>query len=155
LLLLLSVLIPAAIIMLFVADNFPARSNNQASNPYSIISYQNKELFSNTQKLPVSSKNIEVITPFSNETVKSGFIVKGNARTLENAVYFRLYDSTGNVLTETYTNANAPSSGQFGPFEKLINFDSEDSSGLLEIFQYSYSDGSQIDKVTIPLVFTR
>ena len=102
---------------------------------------------------PSSSQNIEVLSPRSGDKVESEFVVKGNARTFESNVAIRLYDSEGNVLTETFTLANAPDTGQFGPFEKMISFESNSDTGTLEVFQYSAKDGTQIDKVTIPLLF--
>ena len=35
----------------------------------------------------------------------------------------------------------------------MISYDTESETGILEVFQYSAKDGSQIDKVTIPVVF--
>lgn len=102
---------------------------------------------------PSSSQNIEVLSPRSGDKIKSGFVVKGNARTFESNVAIRLYDSFGNVLTETFTLANAPDVGQFGPFEKMINYVTESQTGTLEVFQYSAKDGSQIDIVTVPVIF--
>ncbi len=102
---------------------------------------------------PSSSKNIEVLSPRAGDKVSSEFVVKGNARTFESNVVIRLYDSEGNVLLETFTLANASDAGQFGPFEKMINYQSNSETGTLEVFQYSAKDGSQIDKVTIPLIF--
>lgn len=104
---------------------------------------------------PAASRNIEVLSPLTGDDVKSGFVVKGNARTFENTVNIRLLDSSGNIILETNTLANAPSAGQFGPFEKEIYFNSEDSSGTVEIFQYSERDGSETDKVIIPVAFTQ
>ena len=86
---------------------------------------------------PSSSLNIEVLSPRSGDSIKSGFIVKGNARTFESNVVIRLSDSEGVVLTETFSLANAPDAGQFGPFEKVLDFQTDDSVGTLEVFQYS------------------
>ncbi len=102
---------------------------------------------------PASSDNIEVLSPRGGDSVKSGLAIKGNARTFESSVAIRLSDSEGNVLVETFTLANAPDAGQFGLFEKALEFQTDDSTGTLEVFQYSAKDGSEIDKVTIPLLF--
>ncbi|MEK9206921.1 MAG: Gmad2 immunoglobulin-like domain-containing protein, partial [Patescibacteria group bacterium] len=92
-------------------------------------------------------------SPLGGDSVKSGFIVKGNARVFESVVSIRLLDSVGNILIQTTTMANAPDAGQFGPFEKMINFITTDSSGALEVYQVSAKDGSEIDKVSVPLLF--
>lgn len=100
-----------------------------------------------------SSRNIEVLSPLAGDSVSSGFAVKGNARMKDNTVVIRLSDSNGNILIETTAITNSPSTGDYGPFEKIINFSSEDKSGLLDIFQFNKNDGSITDMVTIPLNF--
>lgn len=157
-LILLFILIPAAIIMLFVARNLSSGNliNPFASvTPFPTISSGASQIVSQTPVAPTASENIEVLAPFMGDSVKSGFVVKGNARTFENTVTIRLSDSVGNVLIETFTTANAPDIGQFGPFEKAINFTTEDTEGKLEVFQYSAKDGSEIDKVEVPLIFIK
>ena len=141
--------------MLFIASNF---SSNKIANPFlSPTPYPTISTDSNPSQLitmaPMASTNIEVLSPRTGDSVKSGFAVKGNARTFESNVAIRLSDSGGNILAETFTLANAPDAGQFGPFEKVLNFQNDDSSGTLEVFQYSAKDGSEIDKVTIPVLF--
>lgn len=100
-----------------------------------------------------TSGNIEVLSPVANDAVKSGFAVMGNARTKDNVVFIRLLDSSGNILIETTTLANSSSSVSYGPFEKLITFYSEDSSGKLDVFQLDTNNGRLRDVVTIPLIF--
>lgn len=102
---------------------------------------------------PASSINIEVLTPRTGDSIKSGFRVEGNARTFESNVRIRLSDAEGNILVDTNTLANAPDVGQFGPFEKSLTFETNAKTGTLEVFQNSAKDGSEIDKVSIPVVF--
>ena len=155
-LILLAVLVPAAIIMLFVAKNF---SSNKITNPFAIptpyptISQEPTEAENPSTIGPSSSENIEVLTPRTGDSIKFGFRVEGNARTFESNVNIRLTDAEGNLLVETSTIAKASDAGQFGPFEKVINFKTQSENGTLEVFQYSAKDGSEIDKVTIPLIF--
>jgi len=153
--LLLSVLVLALSSLLFLADNY---SGKKLNNPFaSITPYPTIIPDNNSEEIismaPSSSKNIEVLSPRAGDKVGSEFVVKGNARTFESNVAIRLYDSTGAVLLETFTLANAPDAGQFGPFEKMINTQTNTDTGTLEVFQYSAKDGTQIDKVTIPLIF--
>ena len=156
LIILLAVLIPAAIIILLVGKNF---SSNQITNPfaapspYPTISSGPTATQSPTTLGPTASENIEVLTPRTGDIVESGFRVEGNARTFESTVNIRLTDSEKNVLSETFTMADASDAGQFGPFEKVINFKTDSANGTLEVFQYSAKDGSEIDKVVIPLQF--
>ena len=62
-------------------------------------------------------------------------------------------DDNGIVLFEGTAIANAPDVGQFGPFEKQIEFNTNALSGTLTVYQASAKDGSRIDVVTIPLKF--
>ncbi len=145
----------ALLSVLFIADKYSGKSLN---NPFaSVTPYPTIIPGNNSGEIismaPSSSQNIEVLSPRSGDKVKSEFVVKGNARTFESNVAIRLYDSEGNVLIETFTLANAPDIGQFGPFEKMISYVTDSQTGTLEVFQYSAKDGSQIDKVTIPVVF--
>lgn len=154
--LLLLFLVPGAIILLFIANNYSGEESNNlfstSVTPYPTVGVKNNS-GQTISMAPSSSQNIEVLSPRSGDSVKSGFVIKGNARTFESNVAMRLYDSAGNVLIETFTLANAPDAGRFGPFEKMINFQTDSETGILEVFQYSAKDGSQVDKVTIPLIF--
>lgn len=135
----------------------PGALNNPfaKTTPFPTISLATTDIPTTGSITPSASINIEVLTPLTGDNVKSGFSVKGNARTFENMVAIRLLDSIGNVLIETNTMANAPDVGKFGPFEKSIIFETSDTSGSLEVFQYSAKDGSEIDKVIIPLQFSK
>jgi len=143
--------------MIFVARNLsPQKLSNQlaATTPYPTISIASSDTQTRESITPSASRNIEVISPLIGDSVKSGFVIKGNARTFENSVVIRLVDSNGNNITEVYTSANASDVGQFGPFEKAIDFTSDQTEGTLEVFQYSAKDGIEIDKVIIPLQFS-
>ncbi len=141
--------------MLFLTNNYTGKS---FKNPFaSVTPYPTIIPGNNSGQIitmaPSSSQNIEVLSPRSGDKIKSSFVVKGNARTFESNVAIRLYDSNGAVLIETFTLANAPDTGHFGPFEKMIDYVTESKTGTLEVFQYSAKDGSQIDIVTVPVIF--
>lgn len=148
-LILVIVLIPIAIVILFIARNF---SN---PTPYPTVSINPTVSQNPTAISPASSPNIEVLSPLGGDNVKSGFVVKGNARVFENIVSIRLSDSLGNVLVQTTAFANASDVGQFGPFEKVLNYQTSATEGTLEVYQSSAKDGSEIDKVTIPVLFSK
>lgn len=154
-LILLGILIPAAVIaLIFTTSNGSIITNPFAfPTPYPTIAANSEPMPEFISMAPSSSLNIEVLSPRSGDNITSGFVVKGNARTFESNVAIRLSDSAGNLLTETFTLANAPDAGQFGPFEKELIFQTDSETGTLEVFQYSAKDGSEIDKVTIPLLF--
>ena len=147
LLILLAVFIPLSIVMLIMASNFSSPA------PFATTSVNPPVSQNSTVISPAASRNIEVLSPRGGDFIKSGFAVKGNARVFESNVSIRLMDSQNNILIETNTTANAPDAGQFGSFEKIINFKITDDSGTLEIYQVSAKDGSEIDKVTIPVLF--
>jgi hypothetical protein len=101
---------------------------------------------------PAASSNIEVMSPKQGEKVSSPFMVYGNARVFENVVSIRLSDGEGNVLYQNNVIANAPDVGKFGPFQAKVDYSvSQPQKGILEVFQSSAKDGSEIDKVTLEL----
>lgn len=144
--------------MIYVAGILTPKEINSGltkTSPYPTVSLASNNIPINGSITPSASLNIEVISPLTGDNVKSGFLVKGNARTFENVVNIRLIDSNGNLVVETSTIANAPDIGRFGPFDAYINFATDQTEGTLEVFQYSAKDGSEIDKVTIPLQFSQ
>ncbi len=100
-----------------------------------------------------TQKNIEVLTPTNLQTVGNPFLVKGRARVFENVVSIKLISTEGSAITQTTTYTKNPDVGQFGDFEKVISFQTTSSDGILEVFQVSPKDGSEVDKVSIPLSF--
>ncbi len=105
--------------------------------------------------------NIIVSLPKSNQTVmtEGGFILRGKARVFENVLQYRLVTDSGAVISEGTLNANSPDVGQFGDFEKNITTKIKDTEynakGAMEVFSYSAKDGSEINKVVVPLVFLK
>lgn len=154
-LILLGILIPAAVITLTLTRSSGSKITNPFASPtpYPTIAAGSESMPEFISMAPASSLNIEVLSPRGGDNVESGFFVKGNARTFESNVAIRLSDSEGIILTETFTLANSPDAGQFGPFEKELIFQTDSETGILEVFQYSAKDGSEIDKVTVPVLF--
>jgi hypothetical protein len=108
---------------------------------------------------PIASENIILESPKADEHISQVFYVTGKARVFENMVAIRLKEKlSGRTIGETTAYANAPDVGQFGEFQAGIQLtDPSLRSGdsfILEVFQYSAKDGSEIDKVTVPLTFT-
>lgn len=98
--------------------------------------------------------NIVGISPKSGDSVSFPFKVMGSARVFENTVRIELKDKDGKILFDSFTNANSPDIGQFGPFEKEIDClraapASEDV--VLTVFWDSPKDGSRLDEKNIPL----
>lgn len=92
--------------------------------------------------------NIVVNNPSWNQTISSPITVSGQARVFENTVNIRLRNSNNKILAETFTTAQSPDIGLYGPFSKNIIFTPPGTStGFFEIFTQSAKDGSEIDKV--------
>ena len=100
-----------------------------------------------------SNLNITVVSPKPNDAVQFPIIISGQARVFENQLNYRITDEKGKVLSQGNTTANAPDAGQFGPYTITISSLGDVTNGkiIIEAFDYSAKDGSEIDKVTIPV----
>ena len=97
------------------------------------------------------SENISLDSPKANAKVSITFVVKGSARVFENQLNYRILDSKGNKVLEGSVYADAKDAGQFGPYEITVSGLTLKEKITLEVFDYSAKDGSEIDKVVIPL----
>ncbi|MCG8402363.1 MAG: GerMN domain-containing protein [Firmicutes bacterium] len=94
---------------------------------------------------------IWVTHPSSNQMVGIPLLIKGSARVYEGTVNIRLLDNSGAVLAETYTTASQGAPGR-GDFETSLKFDPpKEGKGTLEVFCISAKDGSEQDKVSVPV----
>jgi spore germination protein GerM len=82
----------------------------------------------------------------------SGDFVEGTANVFEATVSIRLLDDDGNILFEGFTTATC-GTGCRGDYSKRIRFDVDGQEpGTIEVFEVSAEDGSEINKVTVPVV---
>jgi len=94
---------------------------------------------------------IWVTSPVKDQVITSPVTIRGNARVFEATVSFRLKDAAGNVLAEGFTTAAEGAPGR-GDFEGELAFKPEGSGqGQLEVFEVSMKDGSDRNKVIIPV----
>ncbi len=101
-----------------------------------------------------SETNIRVRIPGENAEISLPLVVKGDARVFENTVNFRLLDESGALLVEHFATADSPDIGQFGAFESTVSYPKpKGTKGTLEVFWYSPADGTEEDKVIIPVKF--
>lgn len=101
-----------------------------------------------------SSSNIRVFSPKKDATIGLPLKVLGEARVFEAAYVVRLKEKGGNVLVEESGMTLAGDAGEFNLFSNEINYPQpKGTDGILEVFQYSAKDGSEIDKVSIPVKF--
>jgi hypothetical protein len=110
--------------------------------------------------ITTANDNIKVTAPKPNSVVVPGFIVTGEARVFENQFSWRLTTNSGELLGQGDVTALVPSDAdeygpiEFVPFEFGVMFPApKESSGILEVFDFAAKDGSEIDKVRIPLKF--
>ncbi len=99
--------------------------------------------------------NIHVFTPQPDDEVGLPLVIKGEARTFEAAFSYRIKNSVGKVLVEGHSmttgTADLPA---FRPFEVTVNYpDPKTASGSVEVFEFSAKDGSEINKVIVPVRF--
>lgn len=107
---------------------------------------------------PLASQNITVTSPKANDQISQLFTVTGRARVFENVVMIRLKDKlSGQIYGEIPATTNAQDMGQYGDFSAGIQLSDPNlrvgAEFVVEVFQYSAKDGSEIDKVSIPVTF--
>ena len=94
----------------------------------------------------LTGSSIHVFSPQPNDEVGLPLIIKGEARTFEAAFSYRIRNSRGAVLVEGH--------GMATNFEVSVNYpDPKTASGSVEVFESSAKDGSEINKVIVPVVF--
>ncbi|KKU48904.1 MAG: hypothetical protein UX68_C0006G0021 [Parcubacteria group bacterium GW2011_GWA2_46_9] len=101
-----------------------------------------------------SEVNIQVTEPKPNQEIGLPLVIRGQARVFENVFNYRLRDADGTVLIEGYSMALSPDIGLFGPFNIVVNYpEPKEKNGTVEVFNYSAKDGSEENKVSIPVRF--
>ena len=96
---------------------------------------------------------IQVKLPQKNATVKNPVLISGKANVYEGTVRIRITDDNKNILADTFTTADG-SMDKLYPFEKEITYEMpQTENGLIEIFEESARDGSEVYKIEVPVVF--
>lgn len=96
---------------------------------------------------------IWVTSPQPGAKVGSPLKVTGSAMVFEAVVSLRLVVSDGCKLAEAHVNASAGAPGR-GDFSAILTFAPPDSgTGFLEAYWVSPKDGSELDKVLVPVNF--
>jgi len=128
---------------------------------YQLVLYQSIPVSSNvpaavpTPTPTMATGNIQVRFPTPGATVSLPFTITGQARVFENQFNYRIKDANGTLLQQGTAYANSQDAGQFGPFTITISSlpHRQGNTGTIEVFDYSARDGSEIDKVVIPVIF--
>ncbi|MFZ2414641.1 MAG: GerMN domain-containing protein [Minisyncoccia bacterium] len=110
----------------------------------------------------VDQPNILIYSPTSGTKISNYFIVKGFARVFENTFSIRLKDAVSNTLYfEKSFMTKTGELGQYGEINHAISLgeaatDINDKASLiLEVFEYSAKDGLEVNKVSVPLIFSK
>ena len=121
----------------------------------SVFESEEEEDFAATDEGIESDSGEMIVTNPKPDSLANGtVVVSGRARAFENTVSIRLKDADGEVLVDTFTTAEGADIGEFSDFKKTINFGvPATTGGTIEIFEVSARDGSEINKVTIDLIF--
>ncbi|MDD3364241.1 MAG: Gmad2 immunoglobulin-like domain-containing protein [Syntrophomonas sp.] len=99
----------------------------------------------------VNEPLIWVTAPLAGQIITSTVDIKGNARVFEATVSFRLRDANGSVLAQGFANASEGAPGR-GEFQGNLDFKpTGPGKGQIEVFEVSMKDGSDRNKVIIPV----
>jgi hypothetical protein len=79
--------------------------------------------------------------------------VSGKANVYEATVYIRIVDREGGVLADTFATAEGWMDGKY-PFSAEVSYNKSSlQGGYIEIFERNSKDGSESNKVVVPVVF--
>jgi len=102
----------------------------------------------------IEEPNIIVYLPVSNGMIGLPLVVRGEARVFENVFSYRLKDADGALLMENSGIASSSDTGRYGFFQVSAAYsEPKVASGTVEVFEYSAKDGSEINKVIVPVRF--
>lgn len=96
---------------------------------------------------------LKVIFPTVNQKITSPVQVSGKSNFFEANTRIRIVDKSGNVLADTFTTADGWMDNLY-PFSASVEYSQPFSSeGAVEIFEDSPKDGSEKNKISIPVIF--
>lgn len=99
-----------------------------------------------------NSKNITVQTPARNASIKSPVTISGQAKVFEATVQIRIKDASNITLAEK--TVQAAEGQKMSPYSAQIKYKKPTrSNGTIEVFEKSAKDGSEINKVAVPVTF--
>jgi len=101
------------------------------------------------------SENVVVSSIVERQILSNPFVILGRARAFESVVNWRVRDSRHKDLASGAVMTNAPDMGRFGSFRVRDFFDEapDIGEGYVEVYTVSPRDGSEQDKVSIPVRF--
>lgn len=100
-----------------------------------------------------SNEYLEVDSPSLNQTIESPVGISGKSNFFEANTRIRIKDDNDKVLADTFTTAEGWM-GELHPFSEEVSYETPSAEkGVVEVFEESAKDGSEINKVTIPVIF--
>ena len=147
------IIITSIVILVVVAGLFIVFDNVELSKP--TPSPEATQEVSPTPEDFGTTGNINVFRPVPDEEVGLPLTIMGEARTFEATFAYRIKNSKGTVLLEGHSMTTGTDDyPAFRPFEVTVNYpDPKTASGSVEVFEYSAKDGSEINKVIVPVNF--
>jgi len=87
------------------------------------------------------------------QKITSPVLVSGKSNFFEAHTRIRITDDNGQILSNTFTTAEGWMD-QLYPFSKEVAYQTPSAKkGIVEVFAESAKDGSEVSKITIPVVF--
>lgn len=104
---------------------------------------------------PPQQGNVRVSAPRAHAEVGESFELRGTARTFENSVSYRVVGDNGGEIAKGFMTA-VGEMGNFNPYSTMVTVKAGyRGAARLEVFQNSAKDGSEIDKVVVPIIIGR
>lgn len=95
---------------------------------------------------------IVVRTPVDDDEIVSPVTIAGTADVFEATVSIRILDESGAELASTFTTATCGTGCRGTYSEDVFFFVERRQAGMIEVFESSAEDGSQLNLVSIPVV---
>ncbi|MEK7546667.1 MAG: Gmad2 immunoglobulin-like domain-containing protein [Patescibacteria group bacterium] len=105
--------------------------------------------------LETSNKFAEINSPIPYAVITNPVAVSGKSNFFEANTRIRIKDADGNILADTFVTAAGWMDKTY-PFSRKISFsEPKTGKGFIEVFESSAKDGSEINKIAIPILFYR
>ncbi|MDO8524606.1 MAG: Gmad2 immunoglobulin-like domain-containing protein [bacterium] len=102
---------------------------------------------------PVTNKSITVSAPVAGQIIKSPVTISGKAVAFEGQFHIKIKDNNGVVLLDINT-MGASSYGDPIPFSGQFTYNTPTAqNGIIEVFEFSAKDGSEVNKVSVLVSF--
>lgn len=114
---------------------------------------ENNQLFQIIKPTSEKKQRIFLDKPIRNQKIKSPLIINGKTEVSKNNIKIRIKDETNKILTDAFINTKNDQEASFFQTEIYYNMP-EEKNGILEIFEYSSIDEEEINKISVPIIFS-